>query len=165
MTLIEAALKYVGKREKPGNKGFEDPELEARMIAIGWQAPWPYCILGVKMVYVEAEPSKVNAHKLFSANCQDTFENFLKAGYQITMAPRPGSIVIWEYWKDGFLTTKGHGGLVIKQTPGGFESFEGNTDGPGGREGDGFYVKARSIVRTPATKGSSLIVKGFIHLS
>lgn len=170
MTLSERALTYVGQKEKPGNAGFEDPELEKKMYTIGWKPPWPYCVLGVKLCAVEAFPEiqreKGTSHwnQLFSPNCQDTFENFLKAGYRITMEPEPNSIVIWENWKDGQLTTKGHAGIVVKPTAAGFEVVEFNTNGAGGREGDGIHLKSRVIVRMPPKTGSALIVKGFIHL-
>lgn len=165
MTLSEIALTYVGKKEKPGNAGFEDPELEKKMIAIGWQAPWAYCILGVKLCVVEALPQDKNTHNLFSPNCQDTFENFLKAAHRITMEPEPNTIVIWESWKNGVLTTKGHAGIVVKKTDVGFEVVEFNTDGGGSREGDGIHLKSRVVVRMPPKTGSALIVKGFIHLN
>lgn len=165
MTLSEQALQYVGKKEKPGNAGFEDPELEKKMKAIGWQAPWPYCVLGVKLCALQAEVGTPATQKLFSPNCQDTFENFLKAGYRITMEPEPNAIVIWENWKNGQLTTKGHAGVVTKKTDTGFEVVEFNTDGGGSREGDGIHLKSRVVVRNPPKTGSALIVKGFIHLS
>lgn len=165
MTLSERALTYVGKREKPGNAGFEDPELEVKMKGIGWQAPWPYCVMGVKLVAIETAPGhKPVFDKVFSPNCQDTFENFLKAGYRITMEPEPNAIVIWENWKNGQLTTKGHAGIVTKKTDAGFEVVEFNTDGGGSREGDGIHLKSRVVVRNPPKTGSALIVKGFIHL-
>src|SRR5688572_18475703 len=109
MNIIEVAKTFVGKKEKPKNSGFEDPELEKKMIAAGWKAPWPYCILGVKMCALEAEPSRKDEfNKLFDPNCQRTFDNFKNAGFKITMRPEPGTLVIWSQWVDGVLQTTGH---------------------------------------------------------
>lgn len=161
----------MGKKELPGNAGFEDKELEKKMYSIGWVAPWPYCVLGAKLCAVEAFPEITREHgssfwnKLFSPNCQDTFENFLKAGYPIKMEPSADTIVIWESWKNGCLTTKGHAGIVTKKTAAGFEVVEFNTDGAGTREGDGIHLKSRVVVRNVPATGSALIVRGFIHLT
>lgn len=165
MTLIEIATPFMGRKEKPGNAGFVDEWVEKELKAAGWQAPWAYCILAVKAWVMKSQPDNKKLHALFSPNVQDTFENLLKAGYKITMEPAPNAIVFWEFWDDGRLTTKGHAGLVKELTPAGFTSMEGNTDGPSGsRDGDGFYERARVIVRMPPKGKDALIVKGFIHL-
>lgn len=70
-------------------------------------------------------------------------------------APTPGSIMIWQMWKDNKPTVFGHTGIVCAVSEVGFvDTIEGNTSAPSDadqidRQGNGVWVKKRTL------KGSS----------
>jgi len=64
------------------------------------------------------------------------------------VAPAPGTIVLWEHYKDGKRTGLGHAGIVLSLAGGRMTTIEGNTSPSNAvveRNGDGVYVKDRPI--------------------
>jgi hypothetical protein len=160
MTLSEVARQYVGKTEKPGNKGFNDLVFETKMISVGFASGQAWCSYFAELVAKEALPTKaVELNKHFSASAVQTFKNFTDAGYQISKIPVKDSVVIWQNYKDGKPQWTGHAGIVsnvLSKTS--FQSIEGNTNDNGGREG---YIVAEKT-RTIATRKDGLDILGFI---
>jgi len=147
MTLVDIARKDLGKKEKPGNTGFEDKQLEKDMIAVGWEAGWAWCAAIQEKWIKEAYPEKYESLKgMFVASAVATFRNLYKAGFPLSMVPTVGALVYWQRMHDGVAQWQGHAGVVSQVvSEKEFYSIEGNTNGSGGREGDGVYEKHRFV--------------------
>lgn len=163
MNAFEVASKYIGQTEKPGNMGFNSPEFEAKMKAVGFQASHAWCAYFAELVFKETFPQKVkDLDKLFSASAVQTFKNFEKAGYLIGHVPREGHLVIWQQMKGGVPQWQGHAGIVGPVTQNWiFECIEGNTNDGGGREG---YIVARRTRKHIADVKDGLKVMGFVQI-
>lgn len=163
MTIIEIAKTYIGKKEKPGNTGFEDKVMEADMRAVGWQPGWAWCAGFLELLAWKAYPEKKEAIKgLFVPSAVNTFRNLVKAGYKSTMTPEVGAFVFWQKMDDGKALWQGHCGVVSDVLgPTTFKSIEGNTSSLGSREGDSVQEKMRTV---KAEVLDGLKVIGFIKL-
>lgn len=163
MTLIEAARADIGKKEKPGNTGFFDAQLEKDMRAVGWSPGWAWCAcIQEKWVWSAYPELKEQVKGLFVPSAVNTFRNLIRAGYKSTMVPEVGALVFWQRMDDGKALWQGHAGIVsevINETT--FKSIEGNTNGAGSREGDGVYEKTRTVKQDVQ---NGLKVIGFIKL-
>jgi hypothetical protein len=160
-SLAAIARRYVGQREKPGNSGFHDANFERSMQFNGWRKGLSWCAFFVRLCVREA-----SLRDLTSPSAVATFRAYAKAGLT-GREPRPDSIAVWQKFSDGKATVFGHVGIVEKvavplengvQT---FACIEGNTDGSGGREGDGVYVKTRKVSFAPVRNG--LVLLGFCY--
>jgi hypothetical protein len=161
MKIVEIARSYLGEFEKPGNHGFKNPALQAKMEADGWKDGEAWCAYFQEMIWEEAYPAFEKVFdKLFSGSCAITLANFKKAGYEISTIPVPGALMIMHSYKDGVFTGKGHAGLVIPTLISNSEwySIEGNTNSAGSREGDSVQIKKRSLMYYP----TGLRVAGFV---
>lgn len=161
MKIIDIARTYIGKKEKPGNSGFEDPVFEKEMIARGWEKGFSWCALFAELVTSKAYPEEKAMLQLFNAGAVKTFERFQAAGFKISNKPELGSLVIWQHYKDGKSIWQGHVGIVsevINDTT--FKSIEGNGSAGGSSNGDRVVEK----LRTTAVKRNGLNIKGFITL-
>jgi hypothetical protein len=161
--IVAIARKDIGKKEKPGNTGFEDKELETRMKAVGWQAGWAWCAAIQEVWAWEALPElKESIKGLFVPSAVNTFRNLVKAGYSHSMIPTVGAFVYWQRMQDGKALWQGHAGVVskvISDTE--FFSIEGNTNSAGSREGDSVQEKHR-FVKHDVENGLKVI--GFVVL-
>ena len=162
MKVVIIAKSYIGQLEISGNKGFKDPKFQQKLAADGWKVGEAWCCYAAEMIFEEAYPEHERAlDKLFSANCMLTLKNFTEAGYEISTIPVLGSLMIMQRYINGDPTTQGHAGIVTKllnNTE--WQSCEGNTNAAGGREGDGFYEKERSLMYYP----TGLRVAGFVKI-
>jgi len=161
--LIEIAKADIGKKEKPGNTGFFDAQLEKDMRAVGWQPGWAWCAGILEKWAWAAYPEKKEAIKgLFVPSAVNTFKNLVKAGYKSTMIPEVGSFVFWQKMDDGKALWQGHCGVVSSVTsPTTFLAIDGNTNSKGSREGDSVQEKA-SVVNREVQDGLKVI--GFIKI-
>ena|SRR5688572_23979239 len=164
MTLIDVAKKDLGKKEKPGNTGFEDKELEKSMKAVGWNPGWAWCSSIQEKWIWEAFPHlKEVVQGYFVPSAVATFRNLKNAGYPVSMKPTVGALVYWQRMQDGNAQWQGHAGIVsrvVSDTE--FYSIEGNTNSAGSREGDSVQEKHR-FVRSDVQNGLKVI--GFITIS
>ena len=133
--IVDTAHSYLGQEEIRGNMGFKNPKFDEKMRAVGFQDKFAWCALFVELVWREAY-ARCNGlfdselEKLFSAGAVATFNNFKKNGkYPISETPEPGSIVIWQYYKNGKAHWTGHAGVVVFVSENGkqFTTIEGNT--------------------------------------
>ena len=109
--LQESVLKllhfYLDSEEIPPNQGFKNKDLERKMIDIGWKPGMQWCALFGEMIWTEAYLDVYGRipeefPKLFSANSQQTFKNFIKAGWSTSDdQPTPGCLVVWREDKKG----------------------------------------------------------------
>jgi hypothetical protein len=161
--LIEIARKDLGKKEKPGNTGFEDKDLEKAMRAVGWSPGWAWCSSIQEKWIWEAFPElKDEVQGYFVPSAVATFRNLKNAGYPVSIAPTEGALVYWQRMKDGKAQWQGHAGVVsqvISDTE--FLSIEGNTNSAGSREGDSVQEKRR-LVRSDVENGLKVI--GFVRI-
>lgn len=103
---------YLDSEEIPPNQGFKNKELERRMIDAGWKPGMEWCALFSEMVWrfaYEEVYGRVPEEfdKLFSANSQQTYKNFTKAGWNTDPTePTMGCLVIWRNKEKGSI--KGH---------------------------------------------------------
>lgn len=75
--LSKIARQYLGKTEKPSNKGFNDLVFENKMISVGFQSGQAWCAYFAELVAKEALPLKAaQLNKHFSASAVQTFKNF-----------------------------------------------------------------------------------------
>lgn len=164
MNLIEIARKDVGKKEKPGNSGFQDKEHEKRIRAVGWVPGWAWCASQLEAWAWEAYPTlKPQIEGLFVPSAVNTFRNLVRSGYEKLDKPEAGTFVFFQKFTDGVAQWQGHCGVVshvVNETT--FKSIEGNTNDRGSRTGDGVYELTRKL--NPAiTDGLKCI--GFIKLT
>jgi hypothetical protein len=163
MTALQIARSYIGKKEKPGNSGFEDPAFEMDMLNEGWQRGWSWCAIFLKLVFKKAFPLKAkDFDKLFSPGAVATFNNFKKAGFVITDHPFAGAIVVWKHYDNGVAHAwKGHIGIVTEViNPTTFKATAGNTSGPNSSNGE----LVGEHTHTTAFKKDGLNVLGFIKV-
>jgi hypothetical protein len=147
MTLIEAAKKDLGKKEKPGNTGFEDKELEKAMKAVGWAPGWAWCASIQEKWIREAFPERAaDLNGFFVPSAVATFRNLKNAKFPVSLKPTEGALVFWQRMKNGVPQWQGHAGIVSKVINEiEFYSIEGNTNEQGSREGTTVLEKHRVI--------------------
>lgn len=147
MTLSEVARLDIGQKEKPGNSGFIDQQLEKDMRAVGWAPGWSWCACIVEKWIWKAFPNRIQELKgIFVPSAVQTFKNLKQAGYSVSMIPTVGSIVFWQHMSGGKAEWTGHTGVVVEATNSTtFKSVEGNTNANGSRNGDGVYLKDRTV--------------------
>ena len=162
MKIIEIANSYVGQKEKPGNTGFVEKQLEKDMRYFGWQPGWAWCAFFIEVLFAKANHERSDELKnIFVPSAVNTFRNLQRAGYKATMIPEVGSFVFWQRMKDGVGQWTGHCGIVIEvKDEKNFVAVEGNTNGVGSREGDGVYIKNRVVRKVD----DGLQVIGFIKV-
>jgi hypothetical protein len=167
MTNIEKAIAYaswyIGRKEKPGNSGFIDPEFEAEMKAAGWIRGNPWCAtFGLLIVFkILVGKLLVSAKKTFNASAKQTFDKTKAAGVlQTGTIPEPGAICIFLHGHG----PAGHEGIVeaVNFKTNTMTLIEGNTNASGSREGDQVARKLRTITRPFTATG--LNVYGYIYL-
>lgn len=176
-TVLEIAPKFLGLTEKPNNSGFYDHEgiykltgmqPEELMLSMGWQNGWPWCAMMPeiiwKLAYSKFDSTIIDElDKLFSASVAKTMANFERSGrWLINDIPDYGSIAIWRYFdQNGKMKQEGHEGIVYDFAHDFINTYEGNTNSLGGREGIEFAAKKRVLDFTPRP---GLVLQGFIHL-
>lgn len=162
--IIRLAANDLGIQEKPQNQGWFNSDFEQKMKAIGWRLSWSYCCLWAKKVITDAyklkypEPEYEAKHrhlaKLFSANSQQTFNNFFKDGtYPISNEPSEAALTIWK--KDG---VTGHTGIAAdkKDQTDIFTCYEANVMMPNKEQG--ISIKREKVPGSPKRK-----IMGFIE--
>jgi hypothetical protein len=160
LALIEEAKKYIGVTEQGGdNKG---PDVERfQSVVDGVASGESWCLAFVQYCVRQVDTYLGCKNWMVPTEHVMRFWNMMPDESKIKGGPRPGCLVIWQYYQDGQQTINGHIGIVTKVIDSvTFETIEGNT-GPGSaveREGDGVYTKTRRLVVTTG----SMRVKGFV---
>lgn len=161
MKPAEEARKYIGQKEILGNKGFQNPAMEAEMREEGWRTGYAWCMVLCRVVFVNAFPAmSAELRKLFVPGVLNTFRNLKKAAYPIAELPQVDALVIWAQVSEGVQNGFGHAGIVSEITPEGFKSIEGNTSSPGVREG--WVVKENAHKMSEKSKTNGLKLIGFV---
>ena len=176
-TVLQIAPKFLGLTEKPNNSGFCDHEVirtltgmhpEELMLSMGWQYGQAWCGMTPeiiwKLAYSKFDSTIIDElNKLFSASVAQTMANFERSGrWLINDMPDFGSIAILRYFdKNKKMKQEGHEGIVFNFAHDFVETYDGNTNAAGGREGVEFAAKKRVLDFTPRP---GLVLQGFIHL-
>lgn len=160
ITIAQTAKKYIGQTEKPNNSGFNSPEFEQRMKAVGWQKGQAWCSYFCELVCKEAMPEITTVlDGLFSASATQTWQNF-EIAKMTTQKPVIGSLAVFRYG-NGW---QGHIGIVVEIIDDkSIKLVEGNTNDGGSREGYIVCEKKRKTNTPFQAKGLNLI--GFIQLT
>lgn len=163
MKIIDAARKYLGQKEMPGNRFDQSTELGRRLHEAGQKDGEAWCAYFGEAICTEAYPEKTkDFQKLFSPSAVQTFKNFVAADYTVTTVPQPGALVIWRRYKSGEPQWQGHFGIVTEvlneMT---FRSVEGNSNASGSRDSDSVVENLRVEKYNP----DGLTVMGFVHLN
>lgn len=168
--ILKAAKSYIGMKEKPNNGGFTDAGFERMMRKEGeWQTGWAWCACFAQVCcYVGL--TKENFAKLdplLTPSVMRTYNNLLKAGYNVSKEPKAGTLVFWQLYKDGKPTPFGHIGICsdTKVAAGFFPTVEGNTNAAGSREGDCVAEKTRALNFDIPKGGDGLRLLGFIEVA
>lgn len=166
LSIKEIAQGFLGKKEIPGNQGWEDKEFEEVMITVGWKNGQAWCAFAAEYVWRLAY-SRYNAlihnevAELFSAGAVQTWNNFNKAGWQCNNKPATGALAVWQNYKNGKPHWTGHMGIVSLVDEDKFYSIDGNTNGAGSRNGGEVATNLWPLDFKPKQNG--LVLKGFIH--
>jgi hypothetical protein len=164
MTLSEAARKYVGMKEIPGNK-FDDKNPLGHMLHMAGQKDGEsWCCYFGEGCTVEAFPhAEEKIRKEFSANSVQCFKNLVAAGHKVTAYPVPNSICFMQKYVHGEPTMQGHTYVVVKNLIGSnlqHETIEGNGSQQGSREGDLVANNTRPVIHTD----DGLVTLGFVQV-
>ena len=154
--IVAIAEKYLGKREKPNNMGFEDAEFEKRMQEVGFHKGQAWCSYFAELVWKEAGQDV----KPFSAGAFQTYLNYEKAGRKGSAVPELGALVVWRSIKNNVPQWTGHIGIVTEVGTDYFRTIEGNTNDEGSREGIKVARKKRKYLWKVS---SGLQLVGFIN--
>jgi hypothetical protein len=166
-TIVKTANSFIGQEEITGNQGFKDNQFEELMEAVGWDEGQAWCAYFVELVwklsYVQQPLIVKELDMIMSGSVLSTWTAFKKSSWVTDQIPEPGAIAIWQSYKNGKGTWRGHTGIVSDLIEGGFKGFhtiEGNTNDKGGREG---YIVAKKKRRANFSATSGLVLKGFVH--
>jgi hypothetical protein len=139
-SILTEANKHVGNHEQGGNN--HGPQVKVYLGSLGMKEGAAWCMAFVQYIIRKvAKELGVTLTIARSAGCMDTWNKSPK-DLRLTK-PEVGSVVIWKHKTSVY----GHTGIVIAVDGDDFTTIEGNT-GPGAgivREGDGVYIKKRSI--------------------
>lgn len=163
MSLSTISQFYIGQTEQPGNVFDPKSEFGSKLKNAGHVDGHPWCALFAEVCAKEAYPDKFDEFdSLFSASAVQTFKNFKKADYEISLDPFVDALVIWQKYINGVAQWQGHAGIVIEVLKDNwFRSVEGNTNAAGSREGTTVAVKQRPTILKAEV---GLVVMGFIRL-
>lgn len=160
--IIAAALWYVGKTEKSGNKGFNDAAFEKEMKSVGWYVGGAWCAFFVKLILTKAyrnNPELLKAViKYCNGSAMQTFNNIKNSGVlEVGDVPMPGAVVIWKLGHG----PSGHAAIVMSVSGNTMYCVEGNTNASGSREGDRVAQKPRTVKRDFQANGLNIL--GYIY--
>ncbi len=171
--IVYYAKLFEGIKEKGNNQGWKDvffPTLgktfEELMVEVGWESSHAWCAYFTELVWKLAykhydHPLYYKLENLFSASVMNTYYNFKRSDFVCSNTPQVGSLVIWNLYKNGKSTTRGHTGIVISVKGARIKSIEGNTGGVDRRNGDQVAQKSWLVDFMKKDNGLNLI--GFVH--
>ena len=165
--IVRFGKTFIGQEELTGNIGFRSETLQRLMEQIKWRRGDAWCVYFVKMLWYNMAPRAYRPVILskVSGNSQQTLKNLSedKSGiFKISKFPKKGSMVIWQYFKNGVGQWKGHAGIVTRIEPKCFYTIEGNTNISGGSEG---YIVGEKERKYDFVNNDGLRLRAFISFS
>lgn len=163
-TVQALLIKYLDSEELPPNQGFHNKDLERAMIDVGWAPGMEWCALFAEMIWKKAYESVYGKYpeefdRLFSANSQQTYKNFIKKGWSVSIdQPTEGCLVIWKKNDPG--SKSGHIDICeIADTLDPRSKLPVRMKVIGGNVSDGVRRKTKF-----SDKHGSYVIMGFVHL-
>jgi len=163
MKHILLASQYIGKKEKPGNSGFEDSKFEEDMVKYGaWQKGYAWCCCFARMIFIKSYPETIALYKkLLNPSTRTTYNNLIAAGYKSNQKPIAGSLALWAQYRSGIQQQTGHAAIVTEVLEDGkFKTIEGNGSANGSRNGDRVVEHVRGLEIKP----NGLNILGFFEI-
>lgn len=155
--LAEIAKMFIGVKEVGGNNKGEfvkmfQKAVDGRANGEPWCAAFTsYCIKTTSEVFKKAigssSPAFETQLKISESVCNFWFNSPESCRIE---KPEVGCLILWRRWSNGKPTWQGHIGIVVEVVDKDLvRTVEGNTssDGPNERDGDGVFLKNRSITR------------------
>lgn len=154
--LVEFARIFVGVKEVGGNNRGEfvsmfQKAVDGKAQGEAWCAAavsyWIKTSTRILSDSLGADIAISSPLQLSESVCNFYFNNSEK--YRLSK-PQVGSLILWRRWANGKPTWQGHIGIVADIVNDDVvRTIEGNTssDGPNQRDGDGVFLKSRSITR------------------
>lgn len=154
--LVEFARIFIGIKEVGGNNRGEfvsmfQKAVDGKAQGEAWCAAavsyWIKTSTRILSDSLGADIAISSPLQLSESVCNFYFNNSEK--YRLSK-PQVGSLILWRRWANGKSTWQGHIGIVADIVNDDVvRTIEGNTssDGPNQREGDGVFLKSRSITR------------------
>lgn len=139
--LVAVARSQVGVKESGNNGGTLIREYQSKT----WLEPgaWPWCAAFVCWCISAASAKSGHPVPVPNTPRAREFTTWGRRNFSLIHKPRsvaPGDIVIYQF-KSGW-----HVGIACEFSAGStVDVVEGNTDGSGGREGDGVYIRNRKL--------------------
>lgn len=172
--ILAVGQKFVGLHETRSNAVWSDKALSAElvkmMVAEGWAPGLPYCCVFASAIWLQAyaelgAPNSLikELKKAFTPSVLTSYNN-IKVNHKVINLPSPGSMFFMQLGSKW----SGHAGLVHSYTAGTgkFGTLEGNTsagrsDPNRDRNGDGIYIKERTLSFKKTAKTLNLL--GFLQ--
>ena len=171
---------FNGIKEVGNNEGFEDkffPEFgmsfqELMETVAGWKMDHAWCSYLSKLIWKLAydkagdSPMLKTLDRLFSPNAVQTWNNFNESDFTCSRILKPGSILIWQLYKNGkpYINkngySSGHSSNVISGSEVLAKTIDGNTSSKSHRDGDQIANKTWLM---DFNKKDGLVPLGFIH--
>lgn len=163
--LVIEARKWLWVRESGHNRGAEVERFQREVDGKATGEPWcagfaAFCVNQVDRDYKIKYGKDPLPNWLCPTEHCLTLWNKTDIRSRISDEIYPGSLIIWQFWKNGKPTSSGHVGVVIEWLGGNyFMSIEGNTKDRDRvvREGDGVHMMRRMV-----SKSGNFRLKGII---
>lgn len=161
--IVDEARIYIGRKEKPGNAGFESPGFEKVLMRMGWKPGQSWCDFFAELAwkggYTRAGKPEIatGLSMIFTGGAGATYNNFRANGWTTTKEPVKGALAVFKVGG----SWHGHIGIVTEVQAGFVKTIEGNTSEAGSREGTTVLEKNRKLI-FDVTPGK-LNLHGFVH--
>ena len=144
---VQIADSFEGIKEVGNNQGFDNKNFEQMMFEVGWWKGAAWCAFSLKLIYnLAGIKTTVTGWSPTAYNKKHII--FTDGKLREPIKPGDSGTLSYAKYKNNLKRFKAIGhAFIIKKTVGNSAvvTGEGNTDGNGSREGNGFYEKIRPL--------------------
>jgi hypothetical protein len=144
---VQISDSFEGIKEIGNNQGFDNKHFERMMFDVGWWKGAPWCAFALKLVYKLAGiQTTVTGWSPTAYNKRHVI--FTDGALREPIRPGDSGTLSYAKYKNNSKRFKAIGhAFIIKKAVGNSAvvTGEGNTDGDGAREGNGYYEKIRPL--------------------
>ena len=144
---VQIAESFEGIKEIGDNRGFDNKNFERMMLEVGWWRGAPWCAFSLRLIYnLAGIKTTVTGWSPTAYNKKHII--FTDGKLREPIKPGDSGTLSYAKYKNNPKRFKAIGhAFIIKKTIGNSAvvTGEGNTDGNGSREGNGFYEKIRPL--------------------
>jgi len=166
--VVRYAKKWLGEEEIAGNMGFLNTKFNELMDAAGFVDGDQWCMLFVRMVYLQKYKNTAyyaQLEKLLTPSTQTTLANFkndTSGMFEVSQKPKPGAIVIWTQYQNGAPQGyTGHAAIVQHTGKDTFTTIGGNENHVNGQYSEGIVAEKERTYDWNVTNG--LRLQAFIY--